>query len=147
MEGEERKVKDPDPQTCRMEKIKERSRSRSKHRRQSKGRAGSFPRLPKRQEGELPPMTGPVTERTSSSAVLNSGRPTSPNRKVGWGERASQDERDEEMFTIRDLRGDPTPISDIAEWCDGVLRTVKEATEVVETEEDNEVVDSRLVNL
>lgn len=49
--------------------------------------------------------------------------------------------------SFRDLRGDPTPISDIAEWCDGVLRTVKEATEVVETEEDNEVVDTRLVNL
>ncbi|KAL3204357.1 hypothetical protein MRX96_041228 [Rhipicephalus microplus] len=45
-----------------MEEIKERSRSRSKHRKGSRGRAGSFPRLPERQEGELPPMTGPVNE-------------------------------------------------------------------------------------
>ncbi|KAL3178252.1 hypothetical protein MRX96_038762 [Rhipicephalus microplus] len=81
MEGEERKAKDADPQTCRMEEIKERSRSRSKHRRGSRGRAVSFPRLPERQEGDLPPMTGPVNEGTSGSAVLNSGRPTSPNRK------------------------------------------------------------------
>ncbi|KAH8024486.1 hypothetical protein HPB51_025113 [Rhipicephalus microplus] len=64
--------------------------------------AGSFPRLPKRQEGELPPMTGQVNERTSGSGVLNSGRPTSPNRKVGGGERASQDKRDEEMLTIKE---------------------------------------------
>ncbi|KAH8040178.1 hypothetical protein HPB51_009556 [Rhipicephalus microplus] len=102
MEGEERKAKDADPQTCRMEEIKERSRSRSKHRRGSRGRAGSFPRLPERQEGDLPPMTGPVNEGTSGSAVLNSGRPTSPNRKVGWGDRASQDKRDEEMLTIKE---------------------------------------------
>ncbi|KAH8029939.1 hypothetical protein HPB51_005957 [Rhipicephalus microplus] len=85
-----------------MEEIKERSRSRLKHRRGSRGRAGSFPRLPERQGGELPPMTGPVNEGTSSSAVLNSGRPTSPNRKVGWGDRASQDKRDEEMLTIKE---------------------------------------------
>ncbi|KAL3223022.1 hypothetical protein MRX96_049876 [Rhipicephalus microplus] len=64
-----------------MEEIKEGSRSRSKLRRGSRGRAGSFPRLPERQEGELPPMTGPVNEGTSGSAVLNSGRPMSPNRK------------------------------------------------------------------
>ncbi|KAL3257989.1 hypothetical protein MRX96_016755 [Rhipicephalus microplus] len=64
-----------------MEEIKERSRSRSKHRRGSRGRAGSFPRLPERQEGELPPMTGPVNEGISGSAVLNIGRPTSPNHK------------------------------------------------------------------
>ncbi|KAL3245662.1 hypothetical protein MRX96_058194 [Rhipicephalus microplus] len=102
MEGEERKAEDADPQTCRMEEIKERSRSRSKHRRGSRGRAGSFPRLPERQEGDLPPMTGPVNEGTSGSAVLNSGRPTSPNRKVGWGDRASQDKRDEEMLTIKE---------------------------------------------
>ncbi|KAL3185522.1 hypothetical protein MRX96_029089 [Rhipicephalus microplus] len=102
MEGEERKAKDADPQTCRMEEIKERSRSRSKHRRGSRGRAGSFPRLPERQEGDLPPMTGPVNEGTSGSAVLNSGRPTSPNRKVGWGDRASQDKRDEEMLIIKE---------------------------------------------
>ncbi|KAH7969378.1 hypothetical protein HPB52_017497 [Rhipicephalus sanguineus] len=49
--------------------------------------------------------------------------------------------------SFRDLRDDPTPICHIAEWCDGVLRTVKAATEVVETEGDNEVVDRRLVNL
>ncbi|KAH8009723.1 hypothetical protein HPB51_019034 [Rhipicephalus microplus] len=102
MEREERKAKDAYPQTCRMEEIKERSRSRSKHRRGSRGRTGSFPRLPERQEGELPPMTGPVNEGTSGSAVLNSGRPTSPNRKVGWGDRASQDKRDEEMLTIKE---------------------------------------------
>ncbi|KAH8021155.1 hypothetical protein HPB51_012550 [Rhipicephalus microplus] len=101
MEGEERKAKDADPQTCRMEEIKERSRSRSKHRRGSKGRAGSFPKLPERQEGDLPPMTGPVNEGTSGRAVLNSGRPTSLNRKVGWGDRASQDKRDQEMLTIK----------------------------------------------
>ncbi|KAH8031332.1 hypothetical protein HPB51_016224 [Rhipicephalus microplus] len=46
-------------------------------------------------------MTGPGNEGTSGSAVLKSGRPTSPNRKVGWGERASQDKRDEEMLTIK----------------------------------------------
>ncbi|KAH8025733.1 hypothetical protein HPB51_010974 [Rhipicephalus microplus] len=102
MEGEERKAKYADPQTCRMIEIKERSRSRSKHRRGSRGRAGSFPRLPERQGGELPPMTGPVNEWTSDSAVLNSGRPTTPNRKVGWGDRASQDKRDEEMLTIKE---------------------------------------------
>ncbi|KAL3177665.1 hypothetical protein MRX96_009598 [Rhipicephalus microplus] len=45
-----------------MEEIKERSSSRSKHRRGSRGRTASFPRLPERQEGELPPMTGPVNE-------------------------------------------------------------------------------------
>ncbi|KAH7972093.1 hypothetical protein HPB52_006339 [Rhipicephalus sanguineus] len=49
--------------------------------------------------------------------------------------------------SFRDLRDDPAPICDIAEWCDGVLRTVKAATEVVETDGDNEVVDRRLVNL
>ncbi|KAH7977219.1 hypothetical protein HPB51_026930 [Rhipicephalus microplus] len=82
MEGEERKAKDADPQTCRIEEIKERSRSRSKNQRGSRGGAGSFTRLPERQEGELPPMTGPVNEGTSGSAVLNSGRPTSPNLKI-----------------------------------------------------------------
>ncbi|KAL1415505.1 hypothetical protein MTO96_029223 [Rhipicephalus appendiculatus] len=68
----------------------------------SRGRAGSFPRLPQRQAGEQQLMTSPVTEATSGGAVLNSGRPTSPRRKVGWGERASQDKRDEEMFTIKE---------------------------------------------
>ncbi|KAL3187404.1 hypothetical protein MRX96_025472 [Rhipicephalus microplus] len=102
MEGEQWKAKDADPQTCRMEEIKERPRSRSKHRKGSRGRAGSFPRLPERQEGELPPMTGPVNEGTSGSAVLNSGRPTSPNRTVGGADRASQDKRDEEMLTIKE---------------------------------------------
>ncbi|KAH8001184.1 hypothetical protein HPB51_026309 [Rhipicephalus microplus] len=47
-------------------------------------------------------MTGPVNEETSSSAVLNSGRPTSPIHKVGWGDRASHDKRDEEMLTIKE---------------------------------------------
>ncbi|KAH7937653.1 hypothetical protein HPB49_014118 [Dermacentor silvarum] len=45
------------------------------------------------------------------------------------------------------LRDDPAPISDIAEWSDGVVRTGKEATEAVETEGDNEAVDRTLVNL
>ncbi|KAL3218876.1 hypothetical protein MRX96_050599 [Rhipicephalus microplus] len=47
-----------------MKEIKERSRSQSKHRRGSRGRAASFPRLPKRQEEKLPPMSGPVNEGT-----------------------------------------------------------------------------------
>ncbi|KAL1483923.1 hypothetical protein MTO96_032869 [Rhipicephalus appendiculatus] len=101
-EEEERKAKKAEEQTSRVEENQGRSRSRSKHRSGSRGRAGSFPRLPQRQEGEQQLMTGPVTEGTSGGAVLNSGRPTSPNRKVGWAERASQDKRDEEMFTIKE---------------------------------------------
>ncbi|KAH7961513.1 hypothetical protein HPB52_009520 [Rhipicephalus sanguineus] len=102
MEEEERKTKEAQEQTRRLEENQGRSRSRSKHRSGSRGRAGSFPRLPQRQDGEQPPLTGPVTEGTSGGAVLNSGRPTSPIRKVGWGERASQDKRDEEMFVIKE---------------------------------------------
>lgn len=48
---------------------------------------------------------------------------------------------------FRALRDDPAPISDIAEWSDGVVRTVKEATEAVEIEGDNKALDRRLVNL
>ncbi|KAL1480591.1 hypothetical protein MTO96_050898, partial [Rhipicephalus appendiculatus] len=102
MEEEERKVKEAEGQTSRLEENQGRSRSRSKRRSGSRGRAGSFPRLPQRQVGEQQLMTSPVNDGTSGGAVLNSGRPTSPSRKVGWGERVSQDKRDEEMFTIQE---------------------------------------------
>ncbi|KAH7985110.1 hypothetical protein HPB49_026592 [Dermacentor silvarum] len=64
----------------------------------SRGRSDSFPRLPQRQEGEKQQNAG-----TSGGAVVNNPlRAPSPNRKVGWAGKASQDKRDEEMFQIKE---------------------------------------------
>lgn len=103
VEEAERKATEAEVGRSRWEKHQRRSRSQSRNRSVSRGRSDSFPRLPQRQEEEKQRKAEPGSAGTSGGADLNNpARPKSPSRRVGWGDRASQDKRDEEMFKIKE---------------------------------------------